>query len=57
MILPLFDLFLKSGEIHIRLLRFITHFYSMNLALFLGFFKYLKGINSNVWQPTKRNQN
>ena len=57
MILPLFDLLLKSGEIHIRLLRFITHFYSMNLALFIGFFKYLKGINSNVWQPTKRNQN
>lgn len=57
MSIPILDMLLKSGEIHIRLLRFITHFYSMNLALFIGFFKYLKGINSNVWQPTKRNQN
>ena len=55
--IPLFDFTCKSWNIHIRLFRFITHFYSMNLALLLGFFKYLKGINSNVWQPTKRNQN
>lgn len=57
LILPLVDMLLQTINIHNKGLRFITHFYSMNLALFLGFFKYLKGINSNVWQPTKRNQN
>jgi len=40
----------------ILFLRFITHFYGMNLALFFGFINYLKGVKTNVWQPTKRNQ-
>ena len=40
----------------ILFLRFITHFYGMNLALFYGFINYLKGVKTNVWQPTKRNQ-
>ncbi|HBF19147.1 MAG TPA: hypothetical protein DDW81_03560 [Cryomorphaceae bacterium] len=33
------------------------HFIYMNLALMRGFFIYLKGVKSNVWQPTTRNQN
>jgi cellulose synthase/poly-beta-1,6-N-acetylglucosamine synthase-like glycosyltransferase len=40
----------------IVILRFITHFYSMNLALASGFIKALKGIKTNVWEPTERNQ-
>ncbi len=56
LLLPLLDIFLKKIQIHIKLLRFITHFYSMNLALFIGFFKSLKKIESNVWKPTQRNQ-
>jgi len=55
-ILPFIDFLLRKIEIHIIILRFITHFYSMNIALFIGFFKYLKGVKTNVWQPTKRNQ-
>jgi len=39
----------------IVILRFITHFYSMNLALASGFINALKGVRSNVWEPTKRN--
>jgi cellulose synthase/poly-beta-1,6-N-acetylglucosamine synthase-like glycosyltransferase len=39
----------------IVILRFITHFYSMNLALATGFVKALKGIKTNVWEPTERN--
>ena len=34
----------------------LTYFYTMNAALFVGFFRYLKGVKSSVWQPTKRNQ-
>jgi cellulose synthase/poly-beta-1,6-N-acetylglucosamine synthase-like glycosyltransferase len=41
-------------NINISLLRFISHFYLMNLALLKGFIVYMKGVDSNVWQPTKR---
>jgi biofilm PGA synthesis N-glycosyltransferase PgaC len=32
----------------------IYHFVSMNVALFFGFFRYLRGIKSAVWQSTER---
>jgi cellulose synthase/poly-beta-1,6-N-acetylglucosamine synthase-like glycosyltransferase len=47
---PLFDKIL-----HIKLLRYLAHFYMMNLALLKGFVMFAKGVESNVWQPTKRN--
>ncbi|MFO7869386.1 MAG: glycosyltransferase [Bacteroidales bacterium] len=56
LLFPVIDMLLKKMNIHISILRFITHFYSMNIALLIGFFKFLKGVESNVWQPTKRNQ-
>jgi cellulose synthase/poly-beta-1,6-N-acetylglucosamine synthase-like glycosyltransferase len=56
LLLPLLDAMLKKFGIHIILLRFITHFVSMNIALLFGFFKFLKGVRTNVWKPTKRNQ-
>jgi cellulose synthase/poly-beta-1,6-N-acetylglucosamine synthase-like glycosyltransferase len=56
LILPLLDYILKKIKINIPLLRFITHFYSMNLALFIGFFRFIKGVKSGIWKPTKRNQ-
>lgn len=56
MTLPLIDFLLEKYRIHIILLRFIAHFYSMNAALLLGLIKYTKGVKSNVWEPTKRNQ-
>lgn len=36
--------------------RFVGHFYLMNFALFKGLITYLQGVESNVWQPTKRAQ-
>ncbi len=39
-----------------RKLAFAAHFLYMNIALFHGFIIFNKGIQSNVWQPTKRNQ-
>lgn len=54
--LPFFDRILKwTTNKQIKVIRFITYFYLMNVALLIGFFNYLKGINSNVWKPTKRN--
>lgn len=55
-LLPPIDFLLKRINIHITFVRFITHFYGMNLALLVGFFKFIKGVKSNVWQPTQRNQ-
>ena len=56
LILPIIDLLFKKINIHISILRFVTHFYSMNLALFVGFFRFLNGVKSGIWKPTKRNQ-
>ena len=52
MILPLID---QAVNISFRPLQYISHFYLMNFALLKGFFIYLGGIDSNIWQPTKRN--
>jgi len=53
-IMPAVDYVLRKFGIHVLFLRFITHFYGMNAALLAGFFNYLKGIKSNVWEPTRR---
>ncbi len=51
---PFIDLLLRKIGLHIVILRFITHFYSMNLALLAGFLKFMKGTETDVWQPTRR---
>lgn len=56
-LLVLIDLLLMKIKIHLRLLRYLTHFTSMNLALFVGFFKYLKGNSDGIWNRTERLQN
>lgn len=53
-IIPIFDLVLQQFNIHIIIIRSIRYFFMMNLALLEGFINYLKGVKSNVWQPTKR---
>lgn len=55
-ILTLADFLLRKFRIHIIPLRFLSHFVVSNLALMAGFIRYMKGIKSNVWQPTKRHQ-
>ncbi len=54
LLIPFIDYFLQKNGFHIILLRFITHYYYMNLGLFIGLLKYIKGVKSNVWEPTKR---
>ncbi|SET43895.1 glycosyltransferase [Hymenobacter actinosclerus] len=56
LLLPLLDAALHRLGIHLRLLRFISHFYSMNAALLLGLGRYLRGIKTAVWEPTARFQ-
>lgn len=46
---------LSRLNLHLKWLRFISYFCWMNVALFVGWLQYVKGVKSNVWQPTKRN--
>lgn len=41
---------------YLRIFNYIKHFLIMNLALFIGFFKFLIGVKSSVWTPTQRNK-
>ena len=56
LLLPLYDTILKKLHIHIFILRLITHFYLMNLALLIGLFRFIGGVKSNIWKPTERFQ-
>jgi hypothetical protein len=51
---PLLDFLLGKLSIHLKILRFISYFSYMNLALIKGFLNYATGIKSGIWQPTKR---
>ena len=55
-IIPAVDLLLKKIKIHIVFLRYITHFLSMNLALLTGLIKFIGGIKTSIWEPTRRKQ-
>ena len=54
LVLPIIDHILRILNIHVIFLRFITHFYAMNIALLVGFFKNITGRKTNIWQPTRR---
>ena len=54
-ILPLLDKSLNKLGLNLFLLRSIRYFMLMNIALAKGFFKFLKGIKHNAWEPPKRN--
>jgi cellulose synthase/poly-beta-1,6-N-acetylglucosamine synthase-like glycosyltransferase len=56
MLTPLVDKSLQAFQWNNRLIRFVTHFYLMNLALLQGYIWYKQGVKSNVWKPTQRNQ-
>ena len=56
LILSVLDYFLIKININISTLRFIRYFLTMNLALLIGFLNYVKGVKTNIWQPTKRNE-
>jgi cellulose synthase/poly-beta-1,6-N-acetylglucosamine synthase-like glycosyltransferase len=53
-VLPFLDFLLKKANIHLSILRFVSYFYAMNLALLVGFWKYMEGVQNAAWKPTKR---
>ncbi|MEM9525792.1 MAG: glycosyltransferase [Bacteroidota bacterium] len=50
----LLDYFIAPLGLHFRVLRSWRYFLAMNAALVVGFFRFLTGIKSNVWQPSQR---
>lgn len=54
LMLPLMDYILSTLGIHIKVLRGIRYFMAMNIALLIGFIKYVKGIQKSSWEPPKR---
>lgn len=52
--LPLLDMICRQFNIHIPLLRNISYFNLMNVALASGFLRFVGGVSSNIWEPTKR---
>jgi hypothetical protein len=49
------DIVFVYFNIHFKPLRMLTYFYFMNVAIVVGFIKFLKGIKSSAWKPTDRN--
>ena len=54
LILPILDIALRSLNINVNLLRLHRYFISMNLAMFLGFIDWIRGVKTNIWKPTER---
>ncbi len=53
-VIPLLDKMLHSLEIHIMPFRHVRYFMAMNRALFVGFFRFLGGVEKGIWEPTRR---
>ncbi|MCB0606627.1 MAG: glycosyltransferase [Lewinellaceae bacterium] len=51
------DPLLRTASLQWLPAKSLRYFVLMNIALLTGFFKYIKGIKNNVWEPTKRDQN
>lgn len=45
---------LARRGVHLKGLRFLRYFYLMNVALLVGFFRFLGGPSTSVWEPTRR---
>jgi len=53
-LIPLIDWALKKIKIYFGPFRLATHFFSMNAALFIGFFRSFGRVRSGVWERTER---
>jgi cellulose synthase/poly-beta-1,6-N-acetylglucosamine synthase-like glycosyltransferase len=49
------EMLLTLLKINIKPIRALYYLLAMNLALFIGFFKFLFGTKANTWKPTVRN--
>ena len=52
--IPILNFLLNKVNVNNLLLKNVSYFLFMNLALLVGFFNYLKGVKKNTWEPPKR---
>lgn len=52
--MPVLDMILGKTGLHLRPLRLATHFFSMNAALFVGFFRSFRKVSTGIWERTHR---
>jgi len=55
LITPIIEKVLKTIGWNVKIVRSIAYFYQMNAALVVGFWRFLKGVKTSAWTPTKRN--
>lgn len=54
MILLLLNYIAVKSGLKLKILLALNHFFVMNLALVVGFFRFCGGVRSSVWEPVKR---
>ena len=54
LLFPALDYLFQKLNINVFVFRAARYFLMMNLALLEGFFNFIKGVKSNVWEPPKR---
>jgi poly-beta-1,6-N-acetyl-D-glucosamine synthase len=54
--LSLLGWYLENRQIRVKILFVPYYFFIMNYAVFLGFFRYLKGSQSSAWERSKRDE-
>lgn len=52
---PIIEKVFKTIGWNVKIVRSIAYFYQMNAALMVGFWRFLKGVKTSAWTPTKRN--
>ncbi|MFO7614321.1 MAG: glycosyltransferase [Bacteroidales bacterium] len=53
-LIPMIDWLMKRAGLYFAPFRLATHFFSMNAALLIGFFRALRRVRSGVWERTDR---
>jgi len=53
-LIPMADWLMKRAGVYFAPFRLATHFFSMNAALLIGFFRSLRQVRSGVWERTAR---
>ena len=54
-LLPLLTVLLEKVKLKLPLVNALGHFLLMNLALLLGYFKFISASHESAWEPPKRN--
>jgi hypothetical protein len=54
-LMPLLTILLEKAKIKLPLVNALGHFILMNLALLIGYFKFIGASHESAWEPPKRN--